>query len=305
MALNSTGLGERIESGKPILVAELSPPTGSDPAPLRAAAKRYAGRVTALGVSDNRDGVCMSATAAAALIAAEGVEPILHMTTRDRNRIALASDGLGAQAMGVRNLLCTSGTHQTLGPCGKARNVFDIDAIQLLAMYKGLARDGSLLGKERIADTGPFCLGTTASPYADPMEMQVIRLAKAATAGAQFVITQPVFDVERFEKWWSLVTARGLHEKIAILAGIRPLTDADTAKAYAGKRPSPRIPDAILQRISAKSDKKAQRTEGLAIAIETAQRLSKLKGLRGLEVRSDGDADIAIEFIEKSGLGSN
>src|SRR6202140_5549074 len=131
MALEKTELHKRIESGKPVLVAEMSPPRGGDPAPVRAAARQFAGKVHALGVSDNRDGVGMSATAPAALILAEGVEPILHMTTRDRNRIALVSDCLGAQAMGVRNLLCTSGTHQTLGPCRKAKNVFDIDSIQL------------------------------------------------------------------------------------------------------------------------------------------------------------------------------
>jgi methylenetetrahydrofolate reductase (NADPH) len=135
--------------------------------------------------------------------------------------------------------------------------------------------------------------------------MQVIRLAKAVAAGAQFVITQPVFDLERFEKWWGEVTRRGLHEKVAIVAGIQPLADAETAKAYAEKRPRPMIPDAVLERLAAKSDKKAQRAVGIEIAVETAGRLSSLKGLRGFEVRGDGDADIAIEFIDKSGLGIN
>ena len=143
MALEKTELHKRIESGKQLLLAELSPPKGADPAPLRAAARGFAGKVHALGVSDNRDGVHMAALVAAALIIAEGVEPIVHMTTRDRNRIALVSDCLGAQAMGIRNLLCTTGTHQTLGPCRKARNVFDMDSIQLLGMFGGLADDGS------------------------------------------------------------------------------------------------------------------------------------------------------------------
>lgn len=303
MALEKTELHKRIESGKQLLLAELSPPKGADPAPLRAAARSFAGKVHALGVSDNRDGVHMAALVAAALIIAEGVEPIVHMTTRDRNRIALVSDCLGAQAMGIRNLLCTTGTHQTLGPCRKARNVFDMDSIQLLGMFGGLADDGSLVGEERFADAGPFCLGSTASPYADPLEMQLIRLAKAIAAGSKFVITQPVFDVERFEAWWGEVTKRGLHEKVAIIAGIRPLADADMAQAYAARRPSPLIPAATLERISAVGDKKGQREAGIEIALETVQRLSGLKGLRGFEVRADGDTDIAIEFIERSGLG--
>jgi methylenetetrahydrofolate reductase (NADPH) len=305
MTTEKTKLQQRIESGKPILVAEVSPPKGSDAAGVRAAAKRYAGKVQALGVCDNRDGVLMSATAAASLVAMEGVEPILHMTTRDRNRIALTSDCLGAQALGIRNLLCTTGTHQTLGRCSNARNVFDIDSIQLLQLCGGLAKDGSLVGEERFEGVDSFCLGATAAPYADPVEMQIIRLAKAVAAGAQFVITQPVFDVERFEKWWGEVTRRGLHEKTAILAGIQVLSDAEAAQAYAARRPSPMIPDAVLQRLSAKPDKKSQRAAGIEIALETVKRLSGLKGLRGFEVRGDGDADLAIEFIDKSGLGTN
>jgi len=305
MALEKTDLQKRIESGKQILIAELSPPKGADPAPVRTAAKSFAGKVHALGVSDNRDGVHMSALAAASLILSEGVEPIMHVTTRDRNRIALVSDCLGAQAMGIRNLLCTTGTHQTLGPCRKARNVFDIDSIQLLGMYGGLADDGSLVGEDRFADAGPFCLGSTASPNADPLEMQVIRLAKAVAAGSKFIITQPVFDVDRFEAWWGEVTKRGLHEKVAILAGVRPLADADHAKAYAARCPSPMLPEAALERISAPSDTKGQRAAGIEIALETVQRLSGLKGLRGFEVRADGDTDIAIELLERSGLGIN
>lgn len=305
MAIEKTNFHKLIESGRQILIAELSPPKGADPAPVSAAAKSFAGKVHALGVSDNRDGVHMSAMAAASLILLEGVEPIMHVTTRDRNRIALVSDCLGAQAMGIRNILCTTGTHQTLGPCSKARNVFDIDSIQLLGMYGGLADDASLVGEERFADAGPFCLGSTASPYADPMEMQVIRLAKGVAAGSKFIITQPVFDVDRFEAWWGEVTRRGLHEKVAIIAGIRPLPDADVAQAYAGRRPSPMIPETFLQRISAPSDKAGQRAVGLEIALETVKRLSALKGVRGFEVRGDGDAGIALEFIERTGLGIN
>jgi methylenetetrahydrofolate reductase (NADPH) len=233
------------------------------------------------------------------------MEPILHVTTRDRNRIALVSDCLGAQAMGVRNLLCTSGTHQTLGCCRNARNVFDVDSIQLLGLYSQLANDGSLVGQERFEGAGPLCLGATASPYADPQEMQIIRLAKAVAAGAAFVITQPVFDVERFENWWRQVSQRGFHEKVAILAGVLPLADADTAKAHSGKRPRPMIPDVVLQRISAPSDRKGQRAAGIEIALETVKRLSGLKGLRGFEIRGDTNADIAMEFIEKAGLGAD
>jgi methylenetetrahydrofolate reductase (NADPH) len=158
------------------------------------------------------------------------------------------------------------------------------------------------VGEERIEPAGPLCLGATASPYADPLEMQVIRLGKAVTAGATFVITQPVFDADRFETWWKEITRRGLHERVAILAGIHPLADAESAKAHAARRPRPMIPDAVLERISAAGDKRAQRAAGIEIALATVNRLSGLKGLRGFEVRGNGDADIALEFIDQSGL---
>ena len=235
MSTQTTSLQERIASGKTILLAEIHPPGSADPAGLRTAAKQYAGKVHAVGVSDNRDRVAMSALAAASLLKAEGVEPILHVTTRDRNRIALVSEALGAQALGIRNLLCTSGTHQTLGRYRAARNVYDIDAVQLLQVYADLADDCGLLGESGLEGVGPFCLGAVASPDADPLDLQLLRLAKKTRAGAKFLVTQPVYDLERFEAWWKEVTRRGLNEQVAILAGIQPLSDDPLA--HAGPRP--------------------------------------------------------------------
>jgi methylenetetrahydrofolate reductase (NADPH) len=302
VAQDKTNLERRIESGKPLLLAEIKPPVGIDPAPVRAMARRCAGKVHALGVSDNRDRVLMSAMAASVLVAGEGVEPILHVVTRDRNRIALVSDCLGAQALGISNLLCTSGSHQTLGRYADAKSVFDIDVVQLLEVFSTLAANGSVVGEERIEGAGPFCLGGVAAPYADPLEMQVARLAKKAAAGARFLITQPVYDMERFVAWWNEVTRRGIHEKVAIVAGIQPLGEAAKAKQYAVKRPVPRVPQAMLERLASKPDAGAQRAEGIQIAVETIGRLSELRGLRGFEVCGDGDLDAALEVIERSGL---
>ncbi|HUT11631.1 MAG TPA: methylenetetrahydrofolate reductase [Thermoguttaceae bacterium] len=308
MAKEKTGLQQRIESGKPIVVAEISPPTGSDAAPLREVARRYAGKVHALGISDNRDRVCMSALAAASLVAAEGVEPLLHVVTRDRNRIALISDCLGAEALGVRNLLCTSGTHQTLGRFRAAKNVFDVDSIQLLKTYAGLGSNGELVGEEHFKGVGPFCLGAVATPLADPMELQVMCLAKKVAAGARFFITQPVFDLERLGTWLTEVVRRGIHEKAAILAGIRSLRSAEEAKALAEARPSPRIPDAVVERMASAGNASQQRAAGIEIALETIERLSAasgLRGLRGFQICGDSDPGAALEIIEKSGLGTD
>ena len=172
-------------------------------------AKRFAGKVHALGISDNRDRVGMSALAAASLVAGQGVEPILHVTTRDRNRIALVSEVLGAQALGIRNILCTSGTHQTLGHFRAAKNVFDVDVIQLLQTCANLANDAALVGEEAIAGADGFCLGAVASPNADPLELQMIRLGKKVAAGAGFLVSQPVYDLERFDAWWDEVSRAG------------------------------------------------------------------------------------------------
>ncbi len=244
----------------------------------------------------------MSALAAASFIAAEGVEPLLHVVTRDRNRIALISDCLGASALGIGNILCTSGTHQTLGKCRVAKNVFDIDSVHLLESLSGLSKDASIVGEDAIEDCGTFCLGAVAAPYADPAELHLMRLSKKVSAGAQFMITQPVFDVDRFKAWWEKVTSRGLHEKAAYVAGIRPLLDADGAKAYAGQRPNPMVPDSVIEALQSKPDKTAQREAGIEIAVETVKRLEELAGLRGFEVCVDGDADAALEIIERAGL---
>lgn len=307
MIQQANSLLERINSGKSILLAEYSPPQGADPAQVRAAAKRLAGKVHALGISDNRRRVSMAALAAASLVAAEGLEPILHVTTRDRNRIALVSEALGAQALGIRNVLCTSGTHQTLGRFRAAKNVYDIDSIQLLKACAGLPGGGQLVGEDAPLDVaGGFCLGAVASPYADPLPLQISRLVKKAQAGAQFLVTQPVFDLERFGLWWQEVTRRGIHQKVAILAGIEPLSGEYLASALAGERPSPCIPEAILQPIQAQKDPAAQRAAAIQLALETIEQLTKTcKGLRGFSISADADLEAALAILEKTGLGSN
>lgn len=299
MAQERTDLHRRLESEGQIVIAEVSPPLGGDAAPVGEVAARYAGKVHALGVSDNRDRVAMSALAAASLIQAAGVEPILHMVTRDRNRIALVSDYLGARALGIGNVLPTSGTHQTLGRPRAAKNVFDLDSIQLLQTLAALADDGRAIGEEGIDGCGPVCLGAAVCPWADPVELQLMRLVKKVDAGARFLITDPVFDLDRFDRWWKEVTARGIHQRVAVLAGVRLLSDAEEARAYAARRPDPIVPDAVLQRIASAADSRAA---GIEIAVETIERLSRTEGLRGFQICGEGDDEAALEVIEKSGL---
>lgn len=305
MANETSELKARIDSGKQVLLAEFSPPKSGDPQPVKDLARLYAGKVHALGVSDNHHGVSMSALAAASLVLQEGVEPILHVVTRDRNRIALVSECLGARALGIRNILCTTGTHQTLGPAKAAKNVFDVDSIQLLQMFANLSVDGAAVGEDSFEGAGPLCLGAAVSQHAEPHEMQMMRMAKKVEAGAQFLITEPVFDIERFELFWNEVTSRGLHEKVAILAGIRLLGAADAAKGYAGSCPLPRIPEALLERLSANDDSEAQQSVGRTIAVETIAQLSQFQGLRGFEIRGENNDAAALDVIHQSGLGAS
>ncbi len=295
-------LQKRIASGKPVIIAEIAPPRSLDAEPIRVLAKKIAGKVHALGVSDNRDSIRMSAIAAASIIHAEKVEPILHMATRDRNRIALLSDCIGAHALGIRNILCTSGTHQALIPIEDAKNVFDYDATLLL---RELAKNPVFISG--FAHTGhtALCLGAVASPIADPMELQLLRTEQKISCGANFMVTPPIFDLARFELWWKEVTARGLHKKTAFIAGIKVLTDAAEAADYAKKRPIPMIPEALLSRLSSKSKVDDVRKEGIAIATETIDKLSGIDGIRGFELVCEDDLDAALEVLDglKSQLG--
>ena len=298
-----TDLQQRLESGKRVVLAEISPPAEAAPASVQQLAKRFAGKVHALGISDNRDRVGMAALAAASLVAGQGVEPILHVTTRDRNRIALVSEVLGAHALGIRNIFCTSGTHQTLGRFRAAKNVYDVDVIQLLQTCATLASDASLVGEGAIAGAEDFCLGAVASPNADPLDLQMIRLGKKVSAGAGFLVSQPVYDLERFKLWWAEVSRRGLHEKVAILAGIEPLGEHALEQVRAKRRPLSRIPDAVLQQVASKTDAAARRRAAIDVAVEAIKQLSATKGLRGFSIGVDGDQDAALEIIDKSGLG--
>ena len=290
MASTNT-LKQRIETGEFLVIAELIPPNSADVDGLLARAAALKGKVHAVGLSDNREGVGMSPTAAATLVAAEGLEPIVHMVTRDRNRIALESDFLGARALGISNILCTTGTHQTLGAFKSAKNVFDVDSVQLLQLLSGHA-----------AGNGSTCLGATAAPFADPLELQLMRLSKKTRLGAAFVITQPVFDTARFEKWWKEVEQKELSKKTAFIVGIRPLLRKDEAKAYAAERPDPRIPSAILEKISNAPDDAAARKEGIAAATAVVKKLKSLPGIRGVEISIGDDVEAALEIIDNAGL---
>jgi methylenetetrahydrofolate reductase (NADPH) len=297
MSNEKSVLQKRIDSGKRIILAEIAPPASADAAQVKALAKMFAGKAHGIGVSDNREGVTMSALAAAALLIAEGIEPVLHMTTRDRNRAALIADFLGAGALGIQNVLCTSGSHQTLGTFHSSKNVYDIDATILLQTLKNLGKDASIVGEEKLNGSVAMCLGAVASPCADPLELQLPRLSQKIFVGAQFIVTQPVFDMERFTIWWNEVKNRDLHRKAAFIAGIKILIDPKSAGEYAAKRPLPMVTEAMLKRLGAVSGAEKCRKEGIAIALETINKLSAFEGIRGFEITCDQDPQAVVEVL--------
>jgi len=294
-------LRQVLREGRLVVVAECVPPSRPDAETVKAAAAAFRGKLDAVGVVDNRMEIMMSAVATAAILVGEGLEPIVHVTTRDRNRIALMSDVLGALALGVSNFLCTSGDHQTLGRERASRNVYDLDSVQLLSVLDRLRREGILFEDGRKVGPCDFGLGATANPNAGPAEWQAIVLAKKVRAGADFIVTQPVFDAEAFAKWLGTFRELPGAGKAAILAGILVVPSAARARELREKVPGIEIPDAHLKRIESVAPEK-QQSEAMAIAIEVIRHLRALDGVRGFYVTAEGDNRAAVEVIERADL---
>ena len=245
-----------------------------------------------VNVTDNQTGVVrLSSLAACVLLLQEGIDPVLQMVVRDRNRIALQSDILGASALGIRNILCLSGDHQCFGNQSQAIGVFDLDSIQLIQTVRRMRDEGQIIGGEMPSTLAPgsFC-GAAANPFADPFFYRVIRLAKKVKAGAEFIQTQCIYNLDRFKEWMTQVQDRGLHEKVHILGGITPLKSAKMAEYMRSQVAGMDIPEAIIKRMKA-VPAKGQRQEGIKISIETIQALKEIEGVHGIHI-------MAIEWEE-------
>jgi methylenetetrahydrofolate reductase (NADPH) len=221
MDTEKTRLQTILESGIFSVSAEIGPPMSADANFVRDRAKALVGIADAANVTDNQTAIVrMSSIAASYLALSEGIEPVVQMTCRDRNRIAMQSDLLGAYALGLRNVLCLSGDHQSFGNHPESKNVFDIDSIQLIGALNRMKREGLFISGKPSKVPAKFFLGGTANPFADPEELQLIRLHKKIAAGAQFIQTQSIYDTEKFARWMEKVRSAGLHKKAYILAGI-------------------------------------------------------------------------------------
>lgn len=290
--MSGSRLKQILSKGEFAVTAEAGPPRGANAEVMRKKGAALKGYVDAVNVTDNQTAIVrMSSVAACAHLLQMGIEPVLQMVTRDRNRIALQSDVMGAYSLGVRNMLCLSGDHQSFGNQPDALNVFDIDSMNLLNAVKNMRDQGKDMSGFQLDVAPQMFVGAAENPFADPFEYRVIRLAKKIAAGADFIQTQCVFDVARFKEWIRLSREQGLTEKVHVLAGVTPIKSARMAKYMATKVPGMTVPDALIKRMEGVEKEKAA-GEGIKICLETLQEIRETKGVHGIHI-------MAIEWEEK------
>jgi methylenetetrahydrofolate reductase (NADPH) len=291
-----------LAAGHLAVTSECGPPRGTDPGVIIKKGELLKNHVDAVNVTDNQTSVTrLSSLAACIHLKLMGVEPVLQMVTRDRNRIALQSDILGAASFDINNVLCLSGDHQIFGDCPQGQNVFDLDSMQLLQTVRHMRDDGKFLSGDDIKRPPRMFVGAAANPFAEPFKIRVPRLAKKIAAGAEFIQTQCVFNLDRFEEWMTGVCDRGLHEKVYILAGITPMKSLGMARYMKNNVPGMDVPDEIIDRLAG-VPKEKQAEEGINISLESIERLKEVKGVRGFHIMAIEWEEKVPEIVERAGL---
>ncbi len=295
-----SNLEKVINSGNFAVTGELGPPKSADIETLKHHAEEMRHYVDAYNITDNQTAIVRtSSIACGAVLVQMGLEPIIQITVRDRNRVCIQSDVLGASALGIKNVLCLSGDHQQFGNEPGAKGVYDIDSMQLIKGLKDMRDDGVFMGGEELEAPVSYYLGAVENPFADPFEYRVDRLEKKVNAGVSFIQTQCIFDLERFKKWMELVRERGLHKKVAILGGVTPIKSLGAARYMKNNVSGITIPDEVIDRIKGAEKKKE---EGLKIAIETIEQLKEIEGVAGAHVMAIAWEEKVPEIVERAGL---
>jgi 5,10-methylenetetrahydrofolate reductase len=292
-------LRDKIASNKFIVCGEIGPPKSCDGNVLREKSKYFKEIVDAVNITDNQTAlVRLSSMASAKILLDEGIEPIMQMTCRDRNRIAMQSDLLGAAALGIHNLLCLTGDYQKFGDQPEAKGVFDLDSVQLIAMVNAM-NSGYLLSGLVMKKATDFLIGAAANPFTEPFEMQLIRLHKKVEAGARFIQTQPIFNIELFHRCMEKVVEMGLHERCAILPGVMPVKSEKALLHMQKEVPGVRISDEYIRRVKEAADPKE---EGVRIAVELIRTLKNIKGVRGVHIMPVLWESITPLIVQEAGL---
>jgi len=295
-------LEEILRAGHFAVTAELNPPDSADPEDVYRAASILADVCDGINAVDaSGANVHISSVAMCALLTRAGYEPVYQVTCRDRNRIAIQGDMLGAAAMGVLNVLCLSGDDVTVGDQPEAKRVFDFDSIQLLRTARTMRDEAVFLSGRKITSPPCFFLGAAANPFVPPYDWRPQRLAKKIAAGAQFIQTQYCFDLERFREYMGQVRDLGLHKQAFILAGIGPLKTASAAEFMRSKVPGVVIPDKLVDRLK-KTPKEKQQDEGKQICIELIKEIREIEGVSGVHIMAYRQEELVAEIVESAGL---
>ena len=296
-----SNLEKILESGEFAVTAEIGPPKKATGEGMRHHAKMMREHVDAANITDCQTAIARLSSIAGGLhLMAEGVEPIIQMTCRDRNRLAIQADLMGAYSLGVRNVLCLSGDHQKFGNHPESKNVYDIDSMHLIKLVKDMRDEKKFFCGEEIKDNEPrFYIGAVANPFADPFEFRVRRLEKKVDAGADFIQTQCIFDMERFERFMEMVRERGIHERVKILAGLTPFKSWRGAKYVQTSVSGMIVPDALIERMKNSEDQKAEAVE---ICVEQIKHIKNMKGVHGVHIMAIAWEDIVPTIVEKAGL---
>ena len=290
-----------LSNGKFAVTAEIGPPKGSDPDKIRKKAEALKGYADSFNITDNQTAVVrMSSIAGCTILINMNMDPLLQFTCRDRNRIALQSDVLGAAAIGIKNILCLTGDHQSFGNHPGAKGVYDIDSIQLIQILKNMRDRGIFQSGDKIPSGRPeIFIGAAANPYADPYEMRVDRLEKKIRSGADFIQTQSVFNVDKFNVWMDEVKSRDLDKKVHILAGITPLKSLRMTERMKFHVPGVEIPEDIYERMKTATYPKK---EGYEIALELINEIKHIKGIHGMHITALFWEEIVPSLVKDSAL---
>lgn len=297
---SGSNLERVLEEGHFAVTVELGPPQGSSAEFVRRKAQLLKPCCDAVNITDNQTAVVrMSSMAACALVKREGLDPVMQMTCRDRNRIAIQSDILGAVALGIRNLLCLSGDHQKFGNHPGSKNVHDLDSIQLIEVVRKMRDEAQFMSGDKISGGVPLFIGGAANPYADPFEFRVLRLAKKVKAGADFIQTQAVFEVKRFAKWMEMMRDKGLDQKVHILAGLIPIKSVGMARYMRDYVSGLMVPDELVVRMENAKD---AREEGVEIALEIIEEIREIPGVHGIHIMAVAWEEVVPLIAERAGL---
>jgi methylenetetrahydrofolate reductase (NADPH) len=291
-----------LKAGHFAFTGECGPPKGANVEHLKEKISHLKGMVDAVNITDNQTAVVrMSSWAASIILLQEGIEPNFQMVCRDRNRLAIQSDILGAYALGVRNMLCLSGDHQSFGNHPEAKGVFDLDSMQLIALVKKMRDEGKFINGEDIDVPPRLFIGAACNPFADPFEFRVHRLAMKIDAGADFIQTQCIYNMDRFREFMKMAVDMGLHEKCYILAGITPMKTVGMAQYLAKSVPGMDVPESLIKRLKG-AEKGKVAEEGIKFALEQIEEFKEMEGVAGVHLMAIEWEHRVPEIAERAGV---